>query len=422
MGVMAVLLPILSGAQSPPIKPLIIGDTVRDITIANVYNYPDSIIHLSDLKGKLVILDFWATWCGPCISSFPKLIQLKEAFGNRLNIICVNSDIGDHLEKVQTEFSSLKKRLNIDMHLPYSLYDPHLMKLFPHKALPHYVWIDTNNVVLGFTSSNDVTASNIRAIFQGKEVSLNQKRDELLYDPEKPLLVGNNCGEPDDFLYRSVITPYNKMAGYSMGHKIDENGRVVKMYFMNSRLSILLTAAYPELGNYNVARTIYKVKNPDKYKTLPDQQSEEENLYCFELICPPVEWLDLQKILQNELEKYFLVTVSFEKIRAECWVLKNSDSHCPGQNTMGYNPQNNVRKKSMAYLIKRLEENLGSPVIDETGISVLPDIEYPANFSKLAQSELKVFLKKEGLQLSPANKEMKMAVISEKDYNTIIQN
>ena len=63
IGVMVILLPILSGAQSQPVKALKIGDTVPDITITSVYNYPASTIHLSDLKGKLVILDFWATWC-----------------------------------------------------------------------------------------------------------------------------------------------------------------------------------------------------------------------------------------------------------------------------------------------------------------------------------------------------------------------
>ena len=47
---MGMLLPILAGAQSPPVKALSIGDAVPDITITNVYNYPASTIRLSDLK------------------------------------------------------------------------------------------------------------------------------------------------------------------------------------------------------------------------------------------------------------------------------------------------------------------------------------------------------------------------------------
>jgi thiol-disulfide isomerase/thioredoxin len=64
-------------------------------------------ITLSQLKGKVVLLDFWATWCGPCRESIPHLIQLyKDYHGNGFELVGMDLDRGD-VETVRRFVQSL---------------------------------------------------------------------------------------------------------------------------------------------------------------------------------------------------------------------------------------------------------------------------------------------------------------------------
>jgi peroxiredoxin len=51
---------------------------------------------LSDLSGRLVVLNFWATWCGPCVKEMPTLDHLAARLGDRgLSVLAVSVDMGD---------------------------------------------------------------------------------------------------------------------------------------------------------------------------------------------------------------------------------------------------------------------------------------------------------------------------------------
>jgi peroxiredoxin len=68
-------------------------------------------ITLSDLKGKVVILDFWATWCGPCIQTIPELVRLEEKYREKgLVVLGVSMDTmnqanDDQLKKFMATFN-----------------------------------------------------------------------------------------------------------------------------------------------------------------------------------------------------------------------------------------------------------------------------------------------------------------------------
>ena len=55
-----------------------------------VYDSDGNEVHLSDLRGKPVILNFWASWCGPCMSEMPDFEQAYQSFGQEIHFVMVN--------------------------------------------------------------------------------------------------------------------------------------------------------------------------------------------------------------------------------------------------------------------------------------------------------------------------------------------
>lgn len=52
-------------------------------------------ISLADLKGKVIFMDYWATWCGPCIVAMPKVKALEEQFKDRADLVFLKVNVND---------------------------------------------------------------------------------------------------------------------------------------------------------------------------------------------------------------------------------------------------------------------------------------------------------------------------------------
>jgi thiol-disulfide isomerase/thioredoxin len=63
------------------------------MTVIELKNLKTKEAHrLSQYKGKIVVLDFWATWCAPCKKSLPRLAQIAKTYTNDMQILAISID------------------------------------------------------------------------------------------------------------------------------------------------------------------------------------------------------------------------------------------------------------------------------------------------------------------------------------------
>jgi peroxiredoxin len=146
----------LSDKPASPRYPLGLGKPAPDFSVTAMDG--EKLI-LSDYRGKVVLLDFWAAWCGPCKEELPYLLEAHERFskhGFQIIGISLDNDMN-----TLTEF--LKKQ-----HLPWPQFheenkrwDNEVAKLYRVIGIPHTFLIDREGIIRYIDAGEDELFKNI---------------------------------------------------------------------------------------------------------------------------------------------------------------------------------------------------------------------------------------------------------------------
>lgn len=423
--------PGLKAQSGFPVRPVHIGQSCPDVLMQPVLNFKTPSVRISDFRGKLLILDFWATWCGACIAEMPAADSLQKEFKGRIQFLPVDYE---KLHPVQSFLKAYQLRMHIQF--PTVVGDTILVRMFPHQELPHFVWIDTSGVVCAITGVEQINAHNIAAMLKGR-ISLAVKKDyRVPLDQSRPFLLAGNGGDGSNLIYHSLLTGFTPgIHPFSRLYPRDSiHGR--RMLLVNADIRWLLAYAFcDDSANYMpLNRCEMDVQDSSLFFTRatgPDfLQWAQGRTFSYELIVPPGMEKDFYPIARRDMLDYFGdkygVSASIQPRTRKCWSLVRT-SATDKIRTRGGSPLARfsqvegarLRNEPLDYLIAELEtvfmQHSPMPLINHTGDTENVDMDLNADLSSM--TSLNKALAPYDLRFEPAEQQIHVLVITQKNPN-----
>lgn len=305
------------------VTPIQVGDTIPEklmhlpLQVVNHDQGKDTVT-LNDYRGKkLIILDFWATWCIPCVAMFPKIDSLQQVFKGDLFVLGVTAqqkeDIKDFLEKRQ-------HATGIQLALMSAVEDRVLHAFFPQSSLPHYVWIDSKGKVLTITGPEDITAENIQKVLIGEPVTFKGKAiGRVGFDLKKPFLFDETYLRGGKLLIQRSLTGFIEgVSGGSVqtiGLPDDSpyvgGSRYRRISARNLTIAQLYQKAYEDYHrHFRWENTELRVEEPDSLQAFKSGEAYLDwkrtgKAFCYELIVDKSLEHKARDIMKTDLEAYF---------------------------------------------------------------------------------------------------------------------
>lgn len=400
--------------QPPPdlsVRNLKIGDKVPDILITKLINYKSKQARMTDFKNKLLILDFWDTYCGSCIQALPKLDSLQRAFGNKISILPVT------YQREALVRAFLKKNPNVkNLQLPCVVEDKVLRAHFRHRFISHEVWI-YKGIVKAITGTEYVTEANIQKVLNGEKINWPIKDDEFGFDSKKPLFIPN---EAKMYESKTGFSNHSGMTGYRKGIAIGGmkyDSLQYRTYFYNFSIldayTSLLTGIDQKKFIVGTSRIVLEGKSPSVYFYTADKGFEEEwnekYKFCYEMVMPGLlDKKERYKLIVNDLNNRLSLNVRFEKRWIKCLVFIQNPYRIPNDSTRV--TEGGVSIPDIAFFeIDYASGGTYPPAVDETNfkgkIKLNP---YDGTLEGLRKE-----IQRHGFDIIEAKREMEVLVITE---------
>ena len=130
-----------------------------DFTLTNLEGKK---IKLSDYKGKMVVLDFWATWCGPCRASFPNMQELVTKYKNdNIEFFFINTWERESDSEIKENVSKFIKENKYSFNVLFD-FDDEIVTKYKIKGIPTKIVIDKDGNIISINSSE----SNLVALIE----------------------------------------------------------------------------------------------------------------------------------------------------------------------------------------------------------------------------------------------------------------
>ncbi|TDQ79263.1 peroxiredoxin family protein [Sphingobacterium yanglingense] len=242
-----------------------IGDSLPE----SIWKMPLEVIHhaegrhvvtLNDYRdNELIILDFWATWCGACIGSIQKYVKTDGYTDADIAFLGVTYQDKEEVTKFNERFK---------LNFPTIIGDTVLRAYFPYRIIPHIVVIQKGKV-LTIAHSEILLPENVQKLKGGKYEEYLAKSDILNFDKTKVILDQKSSRIKDAIKSRTVIMgPISGLSAFGSYKKTDSTQR---LYLTNHSL---LFAMYKLLDVYWHNRIFLKISNEDHfdYFGFEDQQ------------------------------------------------------------------------------------------------------------------------------------------------------